>query len=85
MSFQLRPTGQNFTITGLEASNTTPGSTRAPLFTGLTNGQTIANGQTATFILQSPFTRGATVNLNYSFTVQETGATFNHSIQLRTD
>lgn len=84
-SFQLRTTGKNFTVTGLKATNTTPGSTIAPLFSGLTNGQIIANGQTATFTLQSPFTRGATVNLNYSFTVQETGATFNHSVQLRTD
>jgi hypothetical protein len=84
-TFRLRATGQSYTITNLTATNLTAGSSVVPLFSGLSNGQTIADGSTVTFKLQSPFTRGSTVNLRYAFTVQETGATFGYTVQLRTN
>ncbi|MET3124310.1 chitinase [Oxalobacteraceae bacterium GrIS 2.11] len=84
-TFELIASGQNYTITNLTAVNTTTGSTLVPFFTGLTNGQIIGSRQTVTFSLQSPFTGGNTVNLIYSFTVQETGATFSYAVQLKTN
>lgn len=84
-SFKLRAVGQSYTITNLQATNATIGSSIAPLFSGLVNGQTISAGQTVIFSLQSPFTRGSIVNLNYSFTVQETGASFSYTTQLQTN
>lgn len=84
-AFKLRASGQSYTITNLKATNTTTGSSITPLFSGLSNGQIITDGQTVAFNLQSAFTRGSTVNLNYSFTVQETGATFSYTIQLQTN
>lgn len=84
-TYRLRASGQSYTITNLRATNLTGGSSIVPLFSGLSNGQTIADGSTVTFKLQSPFTRGSTVNLRYAFTVQETGATFEYTVQLRTN
>ena len=84
-TFRLRASGQSYTITNLTAANLTAGSSVVPLFSGLSNGQTITDGSTVTFKLQSPFTRGSTVNLRYTFTVQETGATFGYTVQLRTN
>lgn len=84
-AFKLRASGQSYTIANLQARNSTSGSSIAPLIAGLSNGQVIAAGQTATFSLQSPFTGGQTVNLTYSFTVQETGSSFAYSVQLRTN
>lgn len=84
-SFKLSASGQSYTITNLQATNSTTGSSITPSFGGLVNGQTIADGQTITFNLQSPFTSGSIVNLNYSFTVQETGVTFRYLIQLQTN
>ena len=84
-TFKLKVSGQSFTIANLEAINLTSGSPIAPLFSGLSNGQTITDGQTATFKLQSPFTKGSTVNLQYSFTIKETGDTFSYSVQLKTN
>lgn len=77
--------GQSYTISNLQAINLTNGSAITPLFNGLVNGQIIANGTTATFKLQSPFTLGTTVNLKYSFTVLETGNSFSYTVQLRTN
>jgi hypothetical protein len=84
-SFKLQAIGQSYTIINLQATNSTSGSHVMPLFTGLTNGQVIAPGQTVSFSLQTPFTLGSSVNLNYSFTVQETGQIFSYAIQLRTN
>ena len=80
-TFKLRASGGSFTITNLQAT----GSPVTPLFDGLSNGQTIADGQTVTFKLQSPFTRGATASLTYSFTILETSQTFRYAVQLRTN
>lgn len=84
-TFQLIASGHSYTITNITAINTTTGSSFIPFFTGLSSGQTIASGQTVTFSLQSPFTRGSTVNLIYSFTVKETGNTFSYAVQLQTN
>jgi len=83
--YKLSAAGQSYTISNLQAINLTNGSAITPLFSGLVNGQIIANGTTATFKLQSPFTLGATVNLKYSFTVLETGNSFSYTVQLRTN
>jgi hypothetical protein len=80
-TFKLRASGQSYTITNLQAT----GSPITPLFSGLSNGQTIIDGQTVTFKLQSPFTDGATVSLTYSFTVLETGQTFRYTVLLKTN
>ena len=80
-TFKLRAAGRSYTISNLQAT----GTPVAPLFSGLANGQVIADGQTVTFKLQSPFTRGATVQLIYSFTILETGDTFRYQVQLRTN
>jgi hypothetical protein len=84
-SFKLQATGQSYTITNLQATNSTTGSVLVPLFSGLVNGKVIAAGQTVTFSLQTPFTLGSTISLNYSFTVQETGQTFSYAVQIRTN
>ena len=84
-TFKLQAVGQNYTIINLRAANNTPGSSVTPLFSGLSNGQIITDGQTSTFKLQSPYTGGTTVSLNYTFTVQETGKTFSYTVQLRTN
>jgi hypothetical protein len=81
----LQAIGQSYTITSLQASNSTTGSAVVPLFSGLVNGQVIAAGETLKFSLQSTFTLGSTVSLNYSFTVQETGQTFIYTVQIRTN
>ena len=77
--------GRSFTITNLIASNLTVGSLITPNFGNLANNQVIAAGQSVSFELRSPFTNGQTVNLRYSFTVQETGQTFSYSVGLRTN
>ena len=84
-SFKLTARGQSYTITNLQATNLTSGSTITPFFSGLVNGQVIAAGQTVTFTLQTPFTRGSTVNLNYSFKVQGSDGAFNYDVQIRTN
>jgi hypothetical protein len=84
-TFRLAAVGGNFTITGLTAVNQTTGSNVVPSFTGLTQNQAIGAGTSSTFELRSPFTRGATVNLRYSFTLQETGQQFDYAVQLRTN
>lgn len=84
-TFMLRAAGKNYTIANLQAINSTAGSQLLPTFSGLSNGQIINDGQTVTFKLQTPFTGGNTVNLKYSFTIQETGNTFSYTIQLRTN
>ncbi|MCF8167199.1 MAG: PKD domain-containing protein [Rhodoferax sp.] len=84
-SFKLKASGQNFTVTNLTATNRTVGSTVIPSFVGLTNNQIISDGSVVSFKLQSPFTNNVAVTLNYSFTVLETGKTFNYTVILKTN
>lgn len=83
--FRLEARGASFTLTNVSARNLTPGSTVVASFDGLTNGSVIAAGQSLTFSLKTQPTRGATVNLQYSFTVAETGQTFVYTTQVRTN
>lgn len=82
--FKLVATGQNYTITNLVAENLS-GSSIQPMFSGLTNNQVIASGQSVVFELRSPFTRGSIVNLRYRFTIKETGETFSATVTLQTN
>ena len=77
--------GRSYTVTNLSAVNLTTGSAVVASFTGLSNGQVIAAGQSASFDLVSDFTRGATVQLRYQFTVLETGDTFQYDVNLKTN
>jgi len=80
-TFKLRATGRSFTVTNLRAAS----SSVIPVFSGISNGQIIQDGQTVTFKLQSPFTRGATAFITYGFSVLETGQSFEYLVQLRTN
>ena len=80
-TFKLRATGRSFTITNLRAAS----SSVIPVFSGISNGQIIQDGQTVTFKLLSPFTRGATASITYGFSVLETGQSFEYVVQLRTN
>ena len=84
-SFELKASGKSFTIDNLQVTNTTPGSKIVPVFSGLVSGQVVADGEVVSFKLQSPFTRNAAVTLNYSFTVLETGKSFNYMVNLKTN
>lgn len=84
-TYKLSAAGRSFTITNLHAVNLSPGSPVTPSFNGLANGQNIEEGKTVTFKLQSPFTKGARVNLRYSFAVLETGETFSNTVELKTN
>lgn len=84
-SFKLVAKGRSYTVTNLTATNATAGSAIQPVFSGLANGQTIAAGQTVAFKLQSPFTRNRTVDLQYRFTILETGQDFAYSVRLTTN
>lgn len=84
-TFKLRASGRSYSVGNLTAVNTTTGSSVIPVFSGLSNGQVIADGETASFTLQSPFTSGATVNLVYSFTIVETAQTFSYTVRLTTN
>lgn len=83
-TFKLQASGRNFTISNLQARNLS-GTSIVPVFNGLANGQTIAAGQAVRFTLESQFTRGSEVQLQYSFTVLETGETFSYNVRLRTN
>ena len=75
--FKLLALGQNFTISNLSATDSS--GRVSPYFTVLSNGYDLADGEEVEFELVSPLTRGATVNLNFQFEIQETGDTFSSS------
>jgi len=76
-TFKLLALGQNFTISNLSATDSS--GRVSPYFTVLSNGYDLADGEEVEFELVSPLTRGATVNLNFQFEIQETGDTFSSS------
>lgn len=84
-TFKLEVADAAVTITNVKAENLTSGSTIQPSFSGLTNNQVILAGQSATFKLQSQFTKYSTVLMRYSFDVAETGESFIYTVQLRTN
>jgi hypothetical protein len=73
-TFKLLAEGQNFTITNLIVTDST--SQVVPFFSDLSEGVELVNGTEIEFELVSPLTRGATVILNFSFEIEETGDTF---------
>ena len=75
--FKLLALGQNFTISNLSATDSS--GRVSPYFTVLSNGYDLADGEEVEFELVSPLTRGATVNLNFQYEIQETGDTFSSS------
>jgi hypothetical protein len=84
-SFRLEARGAAYTITNVSATNLTAGSTVTPTIEGLANGAVIPAGQTLTFSLKTPSTRGARVTLRFSFMVAETGQTFVYTQQVSTN
>uniref|UniRef100_UPI002632F591 hypothetical protein n=1 Tax=uncultured Marinobacter sp. TaxID=187379 RepID=UPI002632F591 len=76
-TFKLTAQGQDFTIVNLVSTDNT--SQVTPFFAGLSEGVTVAEDTELEFELISPLTRGATVDLNFSFEVLETGETFSAS------
>lgn len=83
--FKLKASGQSFTIVNLQAINNNSFLPITPFFDGLVNNQKIDDGQSVSFSLHSPFTGGQYANLTYSFTILETGETFNYTVQLKTN
>lgn len=82
--FKLKASGQSFTVVNLKAINNSSLAI-VPFFNGLVNNQKIDDGQSISFSLHSPFTGGQYANLAYSFTILESGQTFNYTVQLKTN
>jgi len=76
-TFKFAAQGQDFTIVNL--TETDNSSQVVPFFDGISDGDTVAEDTEVTFELVSPLTGGATVNLNFSFEILETGETFSAS------
>ena len=76
-TFKLLAQGQDFTIINLNATDSS--STVIPFFTEISDGFVVPNGVEMEFELITPLTGGQTVNLNFSFEIQETGETFSVS------
>ena len=76
-TFKLLAEGQNFTITNVVVADNT--SQVIPYFTVISEDYELIDGTEVEFELISPLTRGATVMLNFSFEIQETGDTFSSS------
>jgi len=76
-ALKLLAQGKDFTITNLTATDST--SQISPFFTVISDGFTLEDGVEVEFELVSPLTGGQTVNVNFSFEIQETGETFSAS------
>ena len=73
-TFKLLAEGQNFTVINVAVTGNTTQVT--PYFTVISDDYEVVDGTELEFELISPLTRGATVTLNFSFEIQETGDTF---------
>lgn len=82
-TFKLTATGSNFTITNLSATDST--GRVAPFFSNLSNSQVIAAGSSVTFSLKSPLTNNFATNLIYKFMILESGATFTHTVNFKSN
>ena len=76
-TFRIVAEAQSFTIINLNATDGT--GQVVPTISNLSEGLVLADGVAVEFELASPLTGGATVSLNYSFEIQETGETFSAS------
>ncbi|WP_299596080.1 PKD domain-containing protein [uncultured Microbulbifer sp.] len=72
--FKLVAEGADFTISKVSATDST--DVVSPYFTNLSEGYLLVDGSEVIFELISPLTGGATVSLDFSFEVEETGETF---------
>jgi len=84
-AFKLVSGSGDYTVVDISAVNKTDGASVVASFVGLSNGQLIANGATVPFTLESSFTQGKTVNLEYKFKIKETGDLFTYNVQLTTN
>lgn len=75
--FVLEAKGSNFTIINLNATSSNP--QYSAFFDNLSNNKVIQKGEKLNFALKVMHTRNNKVNLNYSFTIKETGQTFSYA------
>lgn len=82
-TFKLVAEGQNFTLINVTATDSS--AQVVPFFTVLSEGYDLVDSTEVEFELVSPLTRGATVSLNFSFEIQETGDTFSANFTFRSN
>ena len=82
-TFSLQASGSDFTITNLDAHESTYALT--PFFKGISNRMVIRDGETLEFKLVSPLTGGRTVQLVYGFSILETGQSFKSYVTFRSN
>lgn len=82
--FRLTARGKNYTITNLRVTDSSGGDLN-PRFIGLVDGQTIKDGQSVTFNLQTDYVNASNARVVFEFEVKETGDTFKatYSLTLR--
>lgn len=83
--YKLQVNGADYTIANLKATNLTTGSNVKASFEGLSEGQVIASDKPVSFALRSAYTSGKSVNLSFSFTIKETGQSFNYTSTFKTN
>lgn len=83
--YRLSASNGDFTVTDLSATRTDGGSSAvgAPSFNGLSDGQVIRAGQSASFGLTLSPTQGRRIGVRYTFTIAETGDSFVADYQAR--
>ena len=82
-SFKMIAVDGQFTIVNVEAVNKTSGI--QPYFVGIDENDILSNGEEVSFELVSPLTGGATVELEFTFEILETGNTFSSRVVLTTN
>lgn len=81
--FKLLAEGEAFTIQNVSATDST--GKVVPFFKGLAENDEIADGSEIIFELISPLTRGATVNVNFTFEIKETAEVFSASYSFKSN
>lgn len=81
--FKLLAEGEAFTIQNVSATDST--GKVVPFFKGLAENDEIADGSEIIFELISPLTRGATVNVNFTFEIKETAEVFSASFAFKSN
>ncbi|MEQ9131894.1 MAG: PKD domain-containing protein [Salinisphaeraceae bacterium] len=81
--YKLVAVGGDYTVTNVKAVDVN--MVVSPRFSGLQEQQVIRSGEEVIFTLNTPPTDGSIAQLVFSFTVAETGDTFQEQIQLQTN
>lgn len=81
--FKLLAEGEAFTIQNVSATDST--GKVVPFFKGLAENDEIADGSEIIFELISPLTKGATVNVNFTFEIKETAEVFSASFAFKSN